>query len=630
VPDFFTILLVILILFGPPVAAIVLSIVSLVRSRRIKRLAERIERLEAVVRGPAGPGRLEEARAERVEEEPVEAVLVEEPARVEAEIPAALAEPVSPAIEARPERIQWELLVGRKALGWVAVVSLIFAAAFFLRYAIENEWIGPLGRVTVGAVVGAALVIAGWNYHRRGWRIFSQMLSAAGVIVLYLATYSAFGFYRLLPQQAAAVFLVIVVVESAILAVRYDSLAIALTAVLGGLATPVLMRSEHDQYVALFTYLAVLDVGVLLLVLSRAWVAIGTVAMLGAQALFWNWYGFYYHPEKLGWALGFQGVVYGLFLADSLGTYALRWRKAGWEDSGRLILNAVLWFVAVYVLLKEDYGQWMGTAAVGMAVLYAAVARLMLACRPGESGPLLTALAVAVGFVAVAFPIEADAHWVAFGWMAEAAVLWWFGLRVRAPALRGLAAALAGLAVVRLLAFDMPPEIREPFLPVLNRFALPAIGVAACLLAGVAAARRFLGQLGRAEQMLIAVAGLGGILLLWLVLTVDCYRYFDALARLYAADRAQWRWLGQMSVSILWAVYATVVLALGFRLRLARLRWVALALFAVTVVKVFLIDMAELDEIYRIVAFFILAIFLGLAAWAYQRIRLELQSDREG
>jgi len=627
--EFFFIGLIILAVFGLPLTALVMAIVSLVRSGRIKRLAQRIAELEAIIADLAKPHPVVQVPPEEqpAEEEPIEAQLVEGPAAPEAQIPAAVAAMASPASDAQSEPIQWELLVGRRALGWVAVVSLIFGMAFFLRYAIQNEWIGPLGRVAVGALVGAALVIAGWSYHRRGWRIFSQMLTAAGVIVLYLASYSAFGFYHLLPRPMAALFLAIVVVESAVLAVRYDSLGVALTAVLGGLATPLLMHSDHDQYVALFTYLAVLDFAVVLLVLARPWPAVGTVALLGTQALFWSWYADNYHPEKLSWALGFQAVVFGLFLADALGTYLLERRRAGGEHSARLILGAAFWFLAVYAFFNEDYGPWMGSAAVAMAVVYALFARLMLACRPGQPGPLLAALAVSVGFVALAFPIQADARWVALGWMAQAAVLWWFGLRVQAATLRGLAAGLASLALVRLLAFDMPYEAREPFLPIVNEFALPAIGVAACLLAGVAASRRFTKQIRLDERALVAMAGLGAVLLLWLVLSVDCYGFFDAQAR--ARDDAHWRWLGQMSLSILWAVFATVVLACGFRLRLAPLRWTALGLYVVTVVKVFLVDMAGLDQIYRIVAFFVLAIFLGMAAWAYQRIRIELNAAAE-
>ena len=53
-----------------------------------------------------------------------------------------------------PPAINWELLIGRKGLGWVAVILLLFGTAFFLRYAYENQWIGPIGRVGIGLLAG--------------------------------------------------------------------------------------------------------------------------------------------------------------------------------------------------------------------------------------------------------------------------------------------------------------------------------------------------------------------------------------------------------------------------------------------------------------------------------------------
>ena len=65
----------------------------------------------------------------------------------------------------------WESFIGRRALGWVAVVLIVFAAAFFIRYAFENNWIGPVGRVALAAAAGLALVVAGWHHDQhRGWR----------------------------------------------------------------------------------------------------------------------------------------------------------------------------------------------------------------------------------------------------------------------------------------------------------------------------------------------------------------------------------------------------------------------------------------------------------------------------
>jgi len=76
--------------------------------------------------------------------------------------------------------IDWEWFIGRKALGWVAVVLIIFAGGFFLKYAFENRWIGPLGRVALAAVAGVGLIIGGRQSRRRGLPIAFQMLTAAG------------------------------------------------------------------------------------------------------------------------------------------------------------------------------------------------------------------------------------------------------------------------------------------------------------------------------------------------------------------------------------------------------------------------------------------------------------------
>ncbi|NLY02536.1 MAG: DUF2339 domain-containing protein [Rhodopirellula sp.] len=617
--EFFAASLFFLIIVAVPLTALVLAIIAYRRSRQVAGLLRRVQDLELTVR-----------RIGRPAEEETETVAAE---IVPTEV-AASPEKIGPfgAGTHRREPIQWEVLVGRKALGWVAVVLLVFAAAFFLRYAFENQWIGPLGRVAIGVIAGASLVIVGWRRDRRGWRGVSQMLTAAGLVLLYLSTYAAFGFYRLLPQQAAGVFLAILVLESAVLAVLYNSPAIGLTALVGGLLTPVLMHSTHDQYQSLFTYLAVLDAGVLGMLVFRAWVGIGSAAILGTQGLFWMWYTENYHPEKLAWALGFQAVVFALFLGQNLLMYGLRGRRATWEDLARMVLTASLGFLAFYVLMKPDHEVWMGTAAVVMAVVYAVVAWLILAWRPQQTRQLLTALAIAVGFVALAFPIQADAAWVAFGWAAEAAALWWFGNRIAAPAMRVMGGTLAFAAAARVAFLDTPYGTREPFLPLLNEYALPALGTAVMLLGGLFAARRFLPRLDRGERFLAHLAGLAGIVLVWLILSVECYGYFDALAAVRQGDRVDWGWLGQLSLSVLWAVFATVLLAIGFRARAARIRWLAIGLYGLTVVKAFLVDMAELDEIYRILAFFVLAVLLGAAAWAYQRIRLESEpiSTAEG
>jgi len=639
--DQFLILLLLIVAVWFLAVMIGLPLVAVWQGRHITRLAARVRQLEEASKQVGTPAEAPAVPASNVDaataEEPVEAALVLEAAPAEPatrfmvprEVPSATAE-------------GFEAWIGRRGMGWAAVVLLLFATAFFLKHAFENEWIGEVGRVALGIAAGVGLCTAGYRYQRRSWRVLGQMCAAAGVVLLYLATFAAFGYYHLLPQQHAAVFLVILVAETAAMAVLYEAPAIALMAVIGGLLTPVLLRTEHDQYRALFLYLALVNAGVVGLGMLRAWPAVATVALLGTQGLFWAWYDEHYHPEKLAAAVGFQAALFALLLLYALATHVLRRRRANVEDLLRMALSAALFFAAVYALLDPQYHVWMGSLALGVAIVCTALAWLMLYCQPEDQRQLLVTVGLALGFIAVAIPLQAEANWISLGWAVEGLVLCWFGLRIRASALRGLGGVLLVVAVKRLLLVDTPAAHMDLFIPLANRYALPALGVAACLLAVAAFAARFRNGLVTRERLAMGAAGLGGIALVWLVLSVETYDYFQAqirhkseLAARYgpAAVTATGQPLGveaseeiprlertaQTALSLVWAAYAAVVLAAGFALRRAPVRWAALALFAVTLGKVLLVDMAELPGFYRVATLLALAVMMAIGAWAYQR-----------
>jgi uncharacterized membrane protein len=602
-------ILVVGLVLAIPVVALVLAAVALARSGRIKGLEQRVRELEQQLGRPEVPPAAIEPTAALPPEEVADAEVV-------TPFAAASSEPE----EVRGDSWQLEMLIGQKAFGWIAVVLSIFAAAFFLKYAYDNNWIGPLGRVAIGMAAGCALMIAGWRYHVRGWSVFSQMLSACGVVVLYLATYSAFGFYQLLPLHEAGIFLTVVIVLSMLVAALYDSPAIAFMAVVGGLLTPVLLSSERDAYVSLFTYLGALNLGVAILVSRRGWPAMGSVALLGTQLLFWLWYDNYYHPDKLAWVLGFQIAIFTIYLAQDLLVQFRYGLGNRWESSIRMVMNAAFWFTAFYILLEYDYGAWMGTAALAMASVYGLIARLLLSHQGRYTIELLTAIALAVGFITLAIPLEADARWVALGWAACAGVLGWFGVRVQAAPLRGLAVGLAIASLIRLIAVDLLSYPDEWLIPLANEIALPCLAVTICLLVAVVAMRRYRGAISPGEYAVVGLFGLLVLVVLWVVLSVDVYHFFHMQRRLADSDVVDWRRIGQMSLSVLWTVYASALLAAGFKWRLIPVRWLAIGFFALTVGKVFLLDMAGLSEIYRIVAFIVLALFLGVAARVYQRV----------
>jgi uncharacterized membrane protein len=641
------------------VVAVILWLVAvplylLIRSFQFTALRNRLDRLEhelAVFRG----GERREA---------VEPVPVLERAEAEHEVKPPVAER-SPHVQRAPEpprlpyrrreprpsllaNIDLEAWIGKRGLGWIAVILLFFATAFFVKQAFDSNLIGNLGRVALGVLAGAALCIAGYFCHLRRYRVFSQMLTSAGIILLYLTTFASFGYYALMPQRHAGVFFVLIVVESAVLAWLYDAPAIAIMAVIGGLLTPLLLHTGRDQYPALFTYLTILNVGAVALhYLRRSWHALATIALLGTQGVFWLWYAENYHPEKLYAAALFQAALFALYLTPSFIQAGLQ-QAASIEDLLRLVVKAIVFTAWGYVLLDPHYHNWMGVFVLGVAIVYAALASLISIRNAADQRHLLVVIAATLGLVAMVFPIQANGAWIGLGWAVEGALLWWFGLRIRSIALRAFAVPLLAMAIVRVFYDAYAVGHGGPYIPLFNKYGTPATLVALCVLFCAAVSRLSRASGISLDHVGMWVAGVGGVLLLWFIVSYETYDWFmvqidrrvaapgtyDMQGRnvfeLQQMEIARLQSYARLSLSVVWAVYAAIILTIGFVRQNRPLRWTALGIFAVTLLKVTMIDIGSLGGYYRVAAFFMLAVAMALGAWIYQRIQLTLAPPHEG
>ena len=544
------------------------------------------------------------------------------PGTVEPPPPAVTTPPVSPPVFTRPhiDALKLESTIGRRWVGWAAVGLILFAAAFFLKYAFDNRWIGELGRVSVGVTAGVILAVLGFRYHLRGWRVFSQILTAGGVVLLYLSAYSAFGYYHLVSQKAAFIFLVILVSEAAALALLYEAPAIAIMALIGGFLSPILLHSDRDQHQSLFGYIFALDVGALAVL--KHWHGLTSLAFVGTHLLFWLWYGEQYHPQKLTAVMIFQTAVFLAFLAAYVIRQIVRRENASIEDLLLLLINPFVFFATSYHLLNPSYHDWMGVFAIAMAVVYAGSTKLLLDRHAAKRGEALILIGVAITFITLAIPIQLKSNWITMAWALEALVVLWTSIETKSRRLHALSCALFTLALGKVIIWDTSSIAwRTSFTPVFNRYFLSSLFVIACFF-GAAWLYQRLGDRKEffAPQMKL-VAGVVGIIALWFLMSVETHTYFSTRASAYKEweDIRRERWLGQMALSVLWSIYAAALATIGFVKRSAVIRWAALTLFAITTVKVMLVDIANLRQLYRIIAFFVLGILLLLVAWAYHR-----------
>jgi uncharacterized membrane protein len=647
-------LIVLLIVLAIILVAVVLPIVALVISIRTKNklakqlaalgsdpaaltdnrilvatihgLEARVAQLEAVVRSPGQQRPIEQAPIppgqQQSEIQPGPITPGPTPTPPPPPPPSATTPPVFAPVYTRPhiDALKLESTIGRRWVGWAAVGLILFAAAFFLKYAFDNRWIGELGRVSIGVFAGVILTVLGFRYHHRGWRVFSQILTAGGVVLLYLSAYAAFGYYHLITQKAAFIYLVILVSEAAALSLLYEAPAIAIMALIGGFLSPMLLHSDRDQYRSLFGYIFALDVGALALL--KHWPGLSSLAFAGTHLLFWLWYAEQYHPQKLTAVMIFQTAVFLAFLAAYLVRQLVRRANATIEDLLLLLLNPFVFFATSYHLLNPSYHDWMGVFAIAMAVVYAGSTKLLLDRHAAKRGEALILIGVAITFITLAIPIQLRSNWITMAWAVEALVVLWAAIETKSKRLHALAWILFTLALGKLVVWDTASIAwRNAFTPVLNRYFLSSLFVIACFF-GAAWLYQRLGEQkeGFAPQMKV-IAAVIGIITLWFLMSVEVHTFFSTRAAAYTdwEDIKRERWLGQMALSVLWALYAAALATIGFVRRSASVRWAALILFAITVVKAMIVDIAYLQQLYRIIVFFVLGVLLLLVAWAYHR-----------
>lgn len=508
-------------------------------------------------------------------------------------------------------KLDLESLIAGHWLNRIGIVAMLLAGAFFLKFAFDNDWIGPAGRVAIGLLSGSTLIVWSQTILKRGYSYFSDGIAGLGAGVLYLSLYAAHQYYQLIPSWAAFGGMAITTAALMALALGRDSVRIALLALAGGFLTPALLSSGVDAQIQLFTYIAVLNMGLLALTRQRDWDGLPPLALLATIFYYIGWHGqFYRDATHLLPTLAFLTLFFVQFSALSL----LQARRGGRLNGLQivlLLLTAGFYLVALGDLLYNHHREQLTLALLLLSAAYLGMMRL----TPPATSRLLFA-ATALTAATLAIPVQLEGEWIAIAWVIEGAALTGSGFRTDHAGLRAGGLILFVLAALNLIS-DLPHG--GDFL--WNaRFAAFAVMVAGLGLAAFWAFRSRETLSGN-ERFAFGVAGVAvNVFALW-GLSLELWDVFSTGERHGLAQ--------MLSLSLLWAAYATVMILLGVRRDIAALRWQALALFGLLVGKVFLYDLSLLDKAYRIVSFFALGMALLVVSFFYQRSQAAEKRDKQ-
>lgn len=461
----------------------------------------------------------------------------------------------------------------------IGIVAVIIGIGFFMREAVKRGWLPPLGRVTIGAMVGIGLVTLGDRLRNQGYKVYSQSLTGGGIAILYLVIFASTSLYGLIETTTAFVLMSLVTALSVYLSARYDAISITVLGLFGGFLTPIMLSTGSDNQFGLFTYIALLDIGVLATAYYKRWRPINIIVFILTIVMFAAWMEKWYDPFKLQPTILFLTLFFIIFAILAVFHNVINRVKSDALDIGMVFINATLYFTVSYKLLQEEHFGKLGLFSISISAFYLALGYFTYSRDRSDKYLLFSFAGLASIFLTLAIPLQLDQHWTTIAWAVEGAALCWIGYKGENKTTQYAALPILLVAVVHWFTIDfMIFGYREgaQFLPVINKRGLSAILVITSLVIAYRCYRKLSDDLSDGDLPAVCIFTAATIGFIWL--NADLIAFCD------------WFNTGnnvtEVSLTILWVLYSASLFAISRLLNSAILRRTALIITVFTITKV--------------------------------------------
>ena len=495
-----------------------------------------------------------------------------------------------------------EDLLGGRVLAVLGGLTIFIGVILFLAIAIDRGWIGVEARVALAFAGSTALLAIGlFLYERRGQTDAAVAAVATALASLYGSLTYATAVQDVIGESVGLLVAALIGASGALIAVRWRSQVVAALGMLGALAAPVLVQSGTSSLALAFTAFALAGTVAVLVWQRWGWLAIGAFVLTAPQLAFWA-------DDRDGLLLPLLvlSLYWCAFVVAAIG-YELRvpTSKLRVSSTSVLLLNAAF-AAALGGGLIEDRGSLQGVTAWVLALTVAHILLGAFGFRQRMSAEIAGLLvAIGVGLSGITLALALDGPVLVVGWSAEAVILAWVAKRTGEARALVFSVAFLMLAAVHTLVDEAPPAALLDGVGDLGQalVATVAVGVAA-LLAGLLVERRDVSVLLRAAAAVsfVYAASLG---------IVDLVQGDDI-------ERSQ---TAQVVLSAFWASVGLVAIVVGLVRDVREIRYGGLVLLGLGVAKLFLYDLSELDQLYRVLSFIAVGLLLLAGAYAYQRVR---------
>ena len=336
----------------------------------------------------------------------------------------------------KKKETDFEKFIGENLMNKIGILILVVAVGLGIKYAIGEGWINEVGRIGVGLLTGVILIGIAHKL-RKNYTAFSSVLVGGGIAVFYLTIAFGFQLYELFTQTQAFLIMVAITGFAILLSLTYDRKELAVLAILGGFASPIMVSTGAGNYIILFSYIMILNIGMLILAYFKKWNLVNIVAYVSTVLLFGIWMANTYDEKgTLPWlgALIFASGFYFIFFLMNIINNLKENGKFSAVDFIILISNTFFYYAVGMYLIGEFAEASRGIFTVALAILNFVFAFTLYKQEQIDRNLVFLLIGLVLTFVSLAAPVQLDGNYITMFWAIESALLLWLsqksGIRI--------------------------------------------------------------------------------------------------------------------------------------------------------------------------------------------------------
>lgn len=319
-----------------------------------------------------------------------------------------------------------EKFIGENLINKIGILILVLGIGYFVSYSIDKGWIPTPARVGIGILAGA-MVLGVAHKLRLKYAAFSSVFVAGAIAIFYFTIGIAFHDYKLFSQPVAFSIMVLITAFAALITVSYNRIELAVLTLIGGFAVPFMVSTGEGNYVVLFSYILILNSGILAIAYFKKWNLVNVLAFVFTILLYLGWWSSEInkeHPQYSG-ALLFAFAFYLMFTIINIINNIKTQGVFSKMQLAILTINTFVFYGVGMSILNGFHPEFKGLFTTFIAVLNLIYAWFLYKKFGIDKTAVYLLIGLTLTFVTLAIPIQFAGHYITLFWAGEAVLLIW-------------------------------------------------------------------------------------------------------------------------------------------------------------------------------------------------------------